>query len=551
MRTILRYIERCGRPRAAMLADASGVSYVMVLFTIAVLGTVALSFVTMTGLETNVASNYANNMRAHYLARAGLNVGIWGVLNVPDFTNDYGERPIRYTFDGMPLYFMVKEANLNKSVYVGSYGNVGGAVSTFQHLTVPSSQAPGDPVIYLAYDTAIGSGDRTPKYREFTNPGWGPEGNTVDVGNSTVRYLELEGSATGQEMVMGTIDQDDDLNVAVWDGMSWGNRMEFTADSASWLKCFDIAYESQSGDALVVGRSGNSSVPRYTLWEGSVWVYDPPASAPDTGTGSAINVVVMASDPFSDEILVAFLHLNDDIVLFRWDGNSFTNLGTIETKATTDDLETVDIAYEQQSGDALIVWGKFGSDSCKYRIWDGSGVGPEGDLPSFGRHANTVRMSADPTSDYIFVAAVDGFSDLNVAVWDGGSWIDSRELDTSVSSNNRHCYDVAWESSGNEVVVSWFTQGENQVRYFRWEKGTPLATSTVEVGPVFQNVPVTLQLFSVSGTDDIILVGCDYADDLSYTLWQGDNFVLDPPTVLSADISVNYLKAYDLAEAGG
>ena len=38
-------------------------------------------------------------------------------------------------------------------------------------------------------------------------------------------------------------------------------------------KCFDIAYESQSGDALVVAVDSVAQPPKYNIWDGSGWVF--------------------------------------------------------------------------------------------------------------------------------------------------------------------------------------------------------------------------------------------------------------------------------------
>ena len=66
--------------------------------------------------------------------------------------------------------------------------------------------------------------------------------------------MELEGCPIRKEVVAGVLDSNDDINLAVWKGAAWGNQQTFTNTADSNYKCFDIAYESQSGDALVVGR---------------------------------------------------------------------------------------------------------------------------------------------------------------------------------------------------------------------------------------------------------------------------------------------------------
>jgi len=138
-------------PRKAQVAAATaptgnrGVSYVMVLFTVAVLGTMSLSFILMTGLQRDIASNYADRAQAHYLARAGLNKAIWRVLNEPTFVEENDGEPISGTFHGMPVEYMVDKAENNESILVTSTGSVANATSTLKHLIIPALAGATDP----------------------------------------------------------------------------------------------------------------------------------------------------------------------------------------------------------------------------------------------------------------------------------------------------------------------------------------------------------------------------------------------------------------------
>jgi len=256
----------------------------------------------------------------------------------------------------------------------------------------------------------------------------------------------------------------------------------------------------------------------------------------------------MASDPFSDEILVATLDFAKDIRLFQWDGAGFTNLGQIENNADENVLQAMDIVYEQQSGDAMIIWPEKLDSALKYQVWNGTTLAPKGSLPSFGKTPSLVRAVADPTSDYIFVAALDSAFDLNVAVWDGDAWIDSREIETALDDNDRFGFDVAWEASGNEVIVAWVKNGTTDLRYLRWAKGTTLASSSVDIGPDFLAGGSTLQLFPVSGGDKIILALANQDSDLYTSLWSGDSF--GAPILQGSSISTYSQMAFDLAEGG-
>lgn len=527
-----------------------GVSYVMVLFTVAVVVSMSLSFALMTGLQGDVASNYVSNAQAHYLARAGLNKGIWRVLNEPGFLDENDGVPISDTFEGMAVTYLVKKATHNGSIVVTSTGCVANATSMLKHLMIPFA---GSSHLYsqqLVYDTDVSSQDVKPWHRGFADPYWSDPRETVDIGHNKGLWLELAASPVATEMVMGALGDDDDINLAVWDGTAWGNQIEFSTTADKELKCFDIAYESLSGTALVVGRFDDTDTARYTLWDGSNWVYDPPIAGPQVDPGSRVNCIVMKSDPFSNEILIAILDNSRDITLFRWDGAGFTNFGEIETNASSDDQHQMEIIYEQQSGEAMIIWGKGGKPSWKYRTWDGSTLSPERDLPTVfsGSHEN-IRASADPTSDQIFVASVGGTNDMHVAVWDGTAWVDARsQLEVSIDHMDRLCFDVAWESSGNKVVVAWAKNGESALRYIEWAKGADLASTPVQVGPDFLDTLSLVRLWPIPDTNRLILLVVNESKRLYYSLWNGTAFVQDPPLLLSEDMTDKNRMPFDVAE---
>jgi hypothetical protein len=538
------------RPASDHVLKDRGVSYVMVLFAVAVLGTVSLSFALMTGLQRDVASNYEAKAEAHYLARAGLNKGIWRVLNEPGFLDENEGAPISDAFEDMPVTYVVQKATNNGSILVTSTGSVGNATSLLRHLTIPFAGASYLYGQHLVYDTALDSSDVKPWHRAFEDPYWSDAAETVDIGHAKALWIELEACPLTAEMVMGALDEGDDINLAVWDGMSWAHQMEFSASAEKEVRCFGIAYESLSGRALVVGRYDSTNTARWTVWDGSEWVYDPPLPGPQVDAGSRINYVVMEASPHSNEILIAILDNSRDITLFRWDGAAFTNLGEIEANATTDDQQQMDIVYEQLSGEAMVIWGKGGKPSWKYRTWDGSTLGPEEDLPTVfsGSHTN-IRACSDPTSDYIFVAATGGNNDLHVAVWDGNAWVDSRsQLEVSVEHMDRLCFDAAWESPGSEVVVTWSVSGANTLRYCVWAKGTPLSGVPVQVGPDFSDKLSLMQLCPIAGTNKVMLLVVNEGEQMYHSLWNGAVFADDPPVLLEEKVTVKDKMPFDLAE---
>jgi hypothetical protein len=258
----------------------------------------------------------------------------------------------------------------------------------------------------------------------------------------------------------------------------------------------------------------------------------------------------MASKPNSDEVLIGAVQKNKDLKVIQWNGVSFIDQGEIETDMEVNTYGSAEIVYEQQSGDALILWSKKDRNQIYYCVWDGTTLGPVGQLPSFGGELHVIRAAADPASDYLVVAGLDEFYDLNVAVWDGNGWIDSRELTAGVVDDYGQVFDVAWELSGENFVVAWAPWGGGyNVQYFSWRKGTGLADHAVRVGPSVQNnTPRLIRLFPISGTEKIALLVQNDSNELRYSLWTGNIFLGDPAILLET-LPADFVP-FDIAESG-
>jgi hypothetical protein len=527
---VVHNTEMSGRSHVAGLAEASGLSYVMVLFTIAVLGSMALSFVTLTGVETDIASNYVNNTRAHYLARAGLNVAIWGVLNIPNFTDDYGNRPTRYTFDGMQLYFMVKRAALNKSVYVGSYGNIEGAVATFEHLIISSLDLQEEPPCMVAY----GEGTQTaPRYRTWRATSWSPEA-VANAADDEITWVVLRGCPVRDEKMLGTLDAAGHIYVQVWDGSSWGPAGQAATYADSSCRGFDIAYESVSGDGLVVYKRGfHETDVYYRTWDGTSWSAEGMLDLPTSGYPTW---VVMASDPNSDEMVVAVHDSQRDIAASVWNGSAFTNTIMIETNTASSGSICVDVGYESVSGRAMVVWGASKADNAYFRIWDGVSWSAQADAPVIGAAPVWLRLASDPTSNRILLGTLDDAKHVNVMFWNGASWEAPFEVEAGVGTTDGRCFDVAYESSGDEAMVAWWDNGVTTLDYRVWTSGVWSAEMT---GPELGDQIWIVQLVPSPVTDIIVLSAkihtAAHEETLTVARWSGS--VWGAPATVELDSS--------------
>ncbi len=188
----------------------------------------------------------------------------------------------------------------------------------------------------------------------------------------------------------------------------------------------DVAYEQQSGDAVVVWTGGNTypNQLRYQVWNGSSWTA--PASIA-AYTGSEPKQMQLAANPNSDEMVLVINDSSENDYALVWDGSSWGNLQPLAS-STTDDRTDIFVAYEQQSGRAMVVYGN-GTSSVYYRIWNGSiWSGANSVVPPSGvdGYARWTTLGSDPNSNRIVMGVTTSGSDPWLSVWNGSSW------DTSV-----------------------------------------------------------------------------------------------------------------------
>lgn len=524
------------------LRKETGFAFVWILILLVVTSALSLAFLQKTGIGTSAAASRGLAMQAHYLARAAANHALWRLLNEPHFT---ASETVYYMHDlGNGRYgYKLRKPTLTK---FGTVATVGGVSDVVTNQSYVQYLKPYN--IITTYDE---DGVGIPKYRRLLGATWVDPADTVDDGPDNSSYIVLKGCPIRKEVIMGTLDTAMDINFAVWDGTTWGNLTEFTQNTVEhYYMSFDIAYENQSGDALVVGRYDDTGV-RYNIWNGSAWAFGTPQEDASLSPGDDLTYLTMASKPNSDKILIAAVQDSKDLKVIQWDGASFNDQGEIDDDMATYDYGSAEIVYEQQSGDALILWSHKSSSEIYYSVWSGASLSPVDQLPDFGGIPYVIRAAADPTSDQIFVAAVDKSYDLNVAVWNGDEWIDSREISTGVHDWLGQVFDVAWEHSGEDVLVAWTTgEADNKIRYFSWRKGTALADNdAAKIGPHFVTNPFRVRLHAISSTEKIILLVKNNGDELRYCLWTGNKFLGDPAILLESSLALGRLP-FDVAESG-
>lgn len=493
-----------------------GMAYVATLGIILVATVLGLAFVATVGTHTALSESRNGAMQSQYLAETAAHHALWRFEHEPGFPDDESVYYMHDLAGGQYGYKMRRPAPATFAA-VATVGIADGHIARQSYVSFLQPRAQ-----LLAYAFGV---DGLPEYRRLFGVNWSAPGDTVDYLTAPVRWLELELSSTGEQAVMATLNDDDHIQLAVWEGGTWGNGLTFTTAGNRECKCFDVAFESLSGGALVVGRYDDTSQVRYDCWTGLYWDPPTPALAFSTGSG-APTYVVMDSSPKSDEILVGTACSNSTLTLHRWNGTVFEYVGRCELSTNTSDYGCFDLAHEQQSGEAMVVWARTASDAVQYATFSGRAQLSSGSLPTFGYDdIRLVRLAADPASDHLVLAAVLKTGELHVAIWNGSAWSDAALVETRVKYADQQVFDVAWEAAGGEAIVAWVPNSASEVpRYITWSPGSSLADCIPADAPGCPATIELLRLSPVTESDDVLLLASSEEGELRGGYWTGSEF---------------------------
>lgn len=318
------------------------------------------------------------------------------------------------------------------------------------------------------------SGNTTPQTRTYTTGSNSFTSAAGTVAGAAARATVLRTSPNKQEAIAGYVDSGGTLRVLCYNGSTWSSAWSVSVGGTGTTRRFDIAYESSSGDALVMYSTNatsnelayrtKASAASCTTWSGAT-TYEALRT-----TGSVYYVKLGADHRSSSDLITAiWADSNKDLSAVVWTGSALTNEPsaatetTLDTIGTTPDVEDFDVEYESTSGDVMLVWGRAVAASVNgayYRTCTGGTSACTWNavtaIPTFADDATNLDISANPTSDEIVFASIGiDSSDMQLGYWTGSSWNNSANVDTSTNP----------PAAGTQLVATtWITAASNTAK---------------------------------------------------------------------------------------
>ncbi|MCI0365431.1 MAG: hypothetical protein L0219_16310 [Phycisphaerales bacterium] len=180
------------------------------------------------------------------------------------------------------------------------------------------------------------------------------------------------------------------------------------------------------------------------------------------------------------------------------------------------------ISDSTQASSAMIAYGKFGSTSPRYQIWNGSAWGAETAANSVGSAPQWVVLRGSPALNAFALATLDDNHDIEVQTWNGTLWSSVFQATDDAGTKDRRVFDLAYEQVSGHLLLVYRENATNQVRYRTYDG---LAWSSEGSYTMTANNVRWLQLVPKPGTDQMLIIAISDNDKIHKAArWNGSGF---------------------------
>jgi len=296
----------------------------------------------------------------------------------------------------------------------------------------------------------------------------------------------------------------------------------------------DAPINATGADGFVAYSEAAAGDIKYRLWNNTGVNFSAQFNNANN-TGAPANWIVTKSSHERDEVLVGTLDTGAHLyVQVYQDGRmNQTHLLNLSVTLVSAVYRAFDIAYEDISGDALIVYENDSQDDFQvhYRIWNGTGFSAKQNftmgLANAGNINFAILVSKKASDEMMLVVSTDAATDNLYAVpWDGDGFNATKGivLTAAPASVVQLNFDFAWEeSTGNGLVA--YPVGNTVVNSQYNGTGWKTIVSS-NVGNALNGV----RLCSSPNSAFIGMIVQDQGSDVNAWMWNGTNLSASPPT---------------------
>lgn len=421
------------------------------------------------------------------------------------------------------------------------------------------------PVAHAANNTGMvvyGSGVLTsPKYRTWSGTNFSAQGDAA-VTAATVQYVVVKEATTRDEKILGTGTQNGLFHFQVWNGSTWNSVINpaNVGTSNDDKRGFDIAYEQLTGRGLIVYEKDtvSDSAVYYQTWNGSAWSGEQTLTF-TSGVAGNVLWVKLEPKPNTNEIMLVAGDNQSDLRGIVWNGSSWVNEKLLTDSLSVSHSDAWDSAYENSSGDALVMYGTGTTlDFWTYinGVWtDGTGegvtcaeTGTANACVNPGSGAvHQLKLASGRGNNYIAMDLITVTGPAVVAqMWNGAQWLGTptavatwKEAAAELPSLTVRSRTVesAFETAGNRFMFAFADANALLVDYFfydlddaTWYNGNG-TTAITDIDSVTTQTPTwsddveTVHLdANPNDNSEIMITGVDLLNSVRTFLWNGSSW---------------------------
>lgn len=365
---------------------------------------------------------------------------------------------------------------------------------------------------FVAYGAG---GNTTPQSRIYSGSSNSFGSASGTVAGAAPLVVQTRTSPSRAEAITGYVNSGGTLQIMCYNGLNWSNEWSVGVGGSGSTQRFDIAYETNSGDVMVLysTNTGTTNELAYRTKPGSSGCgsanWASAASLNPIRSSGVVHWVKMAWDArsSSDLITAIWADSNRDLSAMQWSGSAWGNepgaaLDTnLEVDSSAQDLESFDLAYESQSGDVMIGWTNEtgGGTTSKYKVCTGGTAacswGTTANIWGNIKGASNLNMAANPNTNEIVMGSVDGYvggTDLYIGYWTGSAFTGPTAiLDSSTTTTAPGTMLVAagWLTAGGTTrsVVVYNDSSATNIGWYVGNGSTFTKQTDVTPTPAFAN----------------------------------------------------------------
>lgn len=329
-------------------------------------------------------------------------------------------------------------------------------------------------------------------------------------------------------------------------GTDTGDAQLFSVSSTiNNVPYLDVQYSYVAADACGVDSRGAAYWARNGLLNGrtAAWnggSFDATQTTP--ALAADLEFIVGASCSKRDEKITAGIleQAENNIVGQMWNGSAWTNLplNPLGKAATTGEVG-VAVAYEQLSGDAVLVWTdryQANGQRLRFSVWNGTSWTSPVSITSYtGAEPSGMKMVAKPDSDEMALVIEDWNYAKHALIWNGSSWNSSTQLTPGTSDNNNiFDFAVAYENLTGRAMALYGKNGQNHVYYRIWN-GSSWTAEASRTAPTGMGRKRHFTAASDPGGNNIAVGVITEGSDAWCSIWNGTSW--SAGNVVETDLS--------------